>query len=322
MKKISIIIPVYNTEKYLKQCIESVINQSYQNMEIILVDDGSTDSSGDICERFEKEDTRIIVFHQNNKGLSAARNKGLKHAKGEYILFLDSDDYISKNMLEKLCNCLEDTKSDMAMCGIQYIDSEGREIREKRSYKFEKKILTEDDFWKIYIKGGHTECVVAWNKLYTRTALKNIQYPIGKVREDEFVIHKIVNNCKRIATTPERLIYYRQSESSIMANKTQKRELDYVEACYDRLKFLEIHENEIALEDTITRLISNIEHYHLDFNESYEEWALKIKRECPKVKKKVRFGKARIIITLYNKNLLPYRIIHKFLCIIKNEKEK
>ena len=286
------------------------------------MDDGSTDSSGDMCDRFAKEDDRIIVFHQSNEGLSVARNKGLKYAKGEYILFLDSDDYISTNMLEKLCSCLEDTKCDMAMCGIQYIDARGRKLHEKRSYKFEKRILTQDEFWKIYIKDGHTECVVAWNKLYTRTALENVLYPVGKIREDEFVLHKIVNNCKRIATIPDCLVYYRQSENSIMANKTQKRELDYVEACYDRLKFFETHDNVIVLEDTIIRLISSIEYYHLDFDENYEEWKLKIKRECQNAKKKIRFGKARIIITLYNKNLLPYRIIHKVLCIIKNEKEK
>ena len=322
MKKISVVIPIYNVEKYLEQCIQSVINQTYKNIEIILVDDGSTDSSGNICDRFEKEDNRIIFFHQSNKGLSDARNKGLKHAKGEYISFLDSDDYICENMLETLYGCLESTECDMAICGIEYIDADGEKLYKKRNYKFENKVLTPDEFWKIYATDGHTECVLAANKLYTRAALQDIWYPIGKVREDEFVIHRIINNCRRLITVSDCLLYYRQNENSIMANKTQKRELNYIEACFDRLKFFEENNNLFMLEDTVIRLISSIERYHLEFDEDYEEWKIRIKEECQKVKKQIHFGRARIIIELYDKNLLPYRIIHKVLCILKNEKEK
>ena len=118
MEKISIIVPVYNVEKYLKTCLDSIINQTYQNLEIILVDDGSTDNSGEICEEYRKTDSRIILIHKENEGLSMARNFGLDIASGDYISFVDSDDFIARNMMEALYNRLLETQSDMAICSI------------------------------------------------------------------------------------------------------------------------------------------------------------------------------------------------------------
>ena len=123
---ISFIIPVYNVEKYLAQCIESVLVQSHDNIEIILVDDGSTDKSGEICDNFSKTDNRVRVIHQENRGASAARNAGLGIAKGNYIAFIDSDDYVSPSMAEKLLDAISKTDSDLAMCNFAYTDELGK----------------------------------------------------------------------------------------------------------------------------------------------------------------------------------------------------
>ena len=122
MCEVSVIIPVYNVENYVKKCIDSVINQTYTNIEIILVDDGSTDSCGSICKEYSLRDNRILVIHKKNGGLSEARNVGLSYAKGNYILFVDGDDYIEKNMIEKLYNTILSNDSDMALCNFFYVD--------------------------------------------------------------------------------------------------------------------------------------------------------------------------------------------------------
>ena len=122
MEKISIIIPIYNVKEYLKRCVDSVLNQSYKNIEVILIDDGSTDGSEKICDEYAKKDKRVVVVHQKNSGVSASRNKGIELATGKYIGFVDSDDYIHKDMFEKLYNSLISTSSSISMCNYQLLD--------------------------------------------------------------------------------------------------------------------------------------------------------------------------------------------------------
>ena len=119
---VSVIIPVYNVEKYLKDCINSILNQTYSNWEMILVDDGSVDNSGDICDKFSKNDSRIHVIHQTNKGVSFARNKGIEKANGEYLIFIDSDDWIENNMFEEMITAINNTKADACYCDRYYKD--------------------------------------------------------------------------------------------------------------------------------------------------------------------------------------------------------
>lgn len=147
----------------------SIINQTYQNLEIILVDDGSTDNSGEICEEYRKTDSRIILIHKENEGLSMARNFGLDIASGDYISFVDSDDFIARNMMEALYNRLLETQSDMAICSIQHVDNTGKNLYSE--FTFNDIVFGKDEFWKIYTSVGHTECAVAWNKLYKRKYL-------------------------------------------------------------------------------------------------------------------------------------------------------
>ena len=315
MEKISIIIPVYNVEKYLKTCLDSVINQTYQNLEIILVNDGSTDNSGKICEEYKRTNSRIILIHKKNEGLSAARNTGLGIATGEYISFLDSDDYISNDMLETLYNRLVKTQSDMSVCSIQYVDDRGKLLPSKSPFTFNDTVLDQNEFWKIYSSTGHTECVVAWNKLYKREILEHLNYPKGKLREDEFLLHYIVDRCSRICTISEGLIFYRQRSDSIMGNINSKSKLDYIEACFERMDFYIKKKNKFMIEETILRIIASVERDHVEFNENYKVLKAGIKSRIEKIIPLMYSNRGKMILILYKYNIFSYKMVHKILCI-------
>ena len=174
---ISIIVPIYNVERYLSQCIESLINQTYTDIEIILVDDGSTDRCSDICDSFAKKDSRIIVIHQENSGVSTARNAGLEIAKGQYIGFVDPDDWISPDMYGSMLRNLQETESDLAICGYTYCYEDGR-IDEKREYERKPpELLTQKDIMRRMsdIPPSVRHCV--WNKLFRKSLLQGILFP-------------------------------------------------------------------------------------------------------------------------------------------------
>ena len=194
---ISIIVPVYNVEKYIKKCIDSIINQTYKNLEIILVDDGSPDNCGKICDEYAEKDKRIKVIHKENGGLSDARNAGIKIARGCYIGFVDSDDWIDKNMYEKLYKTLKEKDADIACCKlIRY-----KNTIEKISKKFDGRIVEYDQrqYIKKFFKIDSQECVYyAWNKLYKRQVIDKEQYPIGLTSEDVVGTYKALLKCKKI----------------------------------------------------------------------------------------------------------------------------
>lgn len=143
---ITIVVPIYNVERFLRPCIESILGQTYKNLEIILVDDGSTDSCGKICDKYEKIDSRILVIHQENKGLSEARNAGIDAATGEYIAFIDSDDYVRGNYTETLLHALVENDAEIAVCSFQYVDEEGKYIRNSSRLKEKRKLIPESNF--------------------------------------------------------------------------------------------------------------------------------------------------------------------------------
>ena len=324
MEKVSVIVPVYNVEKYLKKCLDSIRNQTYDHLEILLVDDGSTDNSGKICDEYGKKDSRVIAIHQMNGGLSAARNRGIEIASGEFILFVDSDDYIASDMIEKLYLRLKETRSDMAVCGIQYVDENEVHFADKspNHFSFKDGILTKEMFWNIYASVGHTECVVTWNKLYKKEIFKEIRYPAGRVREDEFVLHDIVDKCERIVAISERLVFYRQRNNSIMGKKEQKMEADYLEANFERLDFFMDKADRFMTEDTIVRLIASVERYHLKYEAGYKEWKERIKQKLDDPKLLLNSKKGKLIIKLYKYDLFPYKLVHKILLLKNKQKER
>lgn len=317
MEKISIIVPIYNVEKYLKTCLDSIINQTYQNLEIILVDDGSTDNSGEICEEYRKTDSRIILIHKENEGLSMARNFGLDIASGDYISFVDSDDFIARNMMEALYNRLLETQSDMAICSIQHVDNTGKNLYSE--FTFNDIVFGKDEFWKIYTSVGHTECAVAWNKLYKRKIFEHLYYPKGRTREDEFLLPSIVERCFRICSLSDRLIFYRHRNDSIMGNESKKSKLDYIEACFERMDFFIKRKNSFMIEDTALRIIACIERYHLEIGENYKILRTRAKSKIQEITPLMYSNKGKVVLFLYKYNIFPYKIVHKVLCMRKRK---
>lgn len=232
---ISVVLPIYNVQNYLKECIETVIHQTYTNIEVILVDDGSTDDSSKICDAYKQQDERIKVIHKKNGGLSDARNTGLKNAKGKYICFIDSDDYISQTYIEELYHLIEQNHAQIAMCSFQKVDEKG-EIIAKEKIKTE--TLSGIEFLeKLNDRKIFPASIVAWNKLYDIRLFDNILYPYGKLHEDEYTTYKLCYIADKIAITSSPLYYYRTVQTSIMNRSFNKKRLDIIEALEERMQF-------------------------------------------------------------------------------------
>ena len=199
MLDLSVIVPVYNVEDYLDGCMESLIGQTYEDFEIIVINDGSTDGSAVLCNKWAERDKRVRVFHQENKGLSAVRNRGLELAQGEYITWVDSDDYVDTFYLEKLLKAYESTGADMVMCSF-YTDTDGLvEHRGKDLFPAEE-IDRQTFLERLYVQGMYS---VVWNKFLPRDAYGEIQFPAGRVFEDSSVMCQLTRNCKKITVIEE-----------------------------------------------------------------------------------------------------------------------
>ncbi|WP_303973514.1 glycosyltransferase [Streptococcus merionis] len=235
---ITVVVPIYNIEKYLEQCIESIINQTYHNLQIILVNDGSTDQSGDICDRFAQKDDRIQVVHQANGGLSAARNTGINLAKGTYISFIDSDDFIDPNFIERLYTEIKQCNVKIAVCEYSRLNEAEGVFYFHTKDPYTKKITYTDYLDEIF-KTVTLAFVTAWAKLIA-TELFNGDYPIrfpeGKVAEDKYVTYLLAIKSQEIVYLHEPHYCYRLRPGSITSSQASvKRASDDIEACEVRL---------------------------------------------------------------------------------------
>ncbi len=234
---ISVIVPVYNTKNYLVNCIESLLSQSYPNYEIILVDDGSTDGSSEICKSFEQKDNRIIYLKKENGGLSSARNFGVEHSNGKYICFVDSDDFVSKDYLKFLHKAIIENDSDIAFCNFQkfYDDLHFEESEYKFSIKSKKELM--EQLTCTGPKSNSIHIVVAWNKLIKKEIAEKITFPLKKWHEDEFYINRILENANKFVYVDANLYFYRQRNDSIVGsdNKSDIRHLDIIDAFEERI---------------------------------------------------------------------------------------
>ncbi len=237
---ISVIVPVYNVQSFLARCIRSILEQTYPHLEIILVDDGSSDRSGEICDRFATIDARIIVLHQQNMGLSGARNSGIEIAKGNYLVFIDSDDFILPTMIESLYNSLIRNNADISICSIQRVDENGIEIPSPSP--FLDATLTKDEVLRNIInqKDGWTY-IPAWNKLYRSFLFDNLRYPEKKLYEDGFIINELIYRSSRIATISQKAYCYTLRNTSIMNDSNIIRRLDGLESRYLQYQFYKTH---------------------------------------------------------------------------------
>jgi glycosyltransferase involved in cell wall biosynthesis len=229
---VSIIIPIYNVAAYIEESLESVIYQTYCNLEILLVDDGSTDGSGKMCDEYEKRDSRIRVVHQDNRGLSAARNTGLNMMSGDAVAFLDSDDALMPDYIEKMVATMVKENADLVLCKYLTYRTTGRMIGE--SIDKERPLIPGG----IYDHISSLQAMVdgkfnhsAWNKLYSRKLWDSIRYPEGQVYEDIATTFKIVSRCDKICVLDDPLYRYRKRPGSILETHSSKNVNDWLSSC-------------------------------------------------------------------------------------------
>lgn len=211
---ITVIVPIYKTEQYLEKCVQSIVNQTYQNLEIILVDDGSPDCAGEICDCWQHKDDRIIVIHQENAGTSSAKNRALDIAKGEYICFIDSDDFPEADMIEQLYNDIKQFKTDMAICEFtNFYREEDIVVKKKEAHT---EVITPKQALNRIYEPYSDRIIIPANKLYHKNIWESIRYPIGRIYEDNAVIHKILAECDTISFNHNSFYFRRLRPDSIM----------------------------------------------------------------------------------------------------------
>ena len=237
MELISVIVPVYNVESYVAECIESIQNQTYMNLEIILVNDGSTDASGDICDKYAAYDERIQVIHKENAGVSAARNTGIESANGDYIGFVDSDDYIAPTMYEDMLKLMAEHDLDIIEC-TAFRNNGDTNIEGCNDGSLE--IFNRDEALKMAMY----DCFVAvWSQLYKRRVISDVRFPVGRKFEDSAVSYLFIANTKRVGHINCCLYYYRLNpNSTTQTSFDAKSRWDFVLGYEERLQYAIDHQ--------------------------------------------------------------------------------
>ena len=232
--KISVIVPVYRVEATLARCVDSIIRQNYTDFEIILVDDGSPDSSGKICDELAASDSRIKVIHKENGGVSSARNAGLDIAQGDYVCFIDSDDYVADNYLELMYSAAARESADIVIGGFEYVFPDGKCIKETLP------AIVHDSgsaVHGLFRESKNGLYVLAWNKLYKKELWEEERFPVGRLHEDEFVAHRLLYKSKKTVMIEDVVYYYSLNPQSIMHNRDEKSYCDFLDALQERKAF-------------------------------------------------------------------------------------
>ena len=209
---VSIVVPVYNVKEYVFKCLDSLVRQSYEQIEIIVVDDGSTDGSGEICDEFARRDKRAKVFHKKNGGLSSARNYGIKKVTGDYICLVDSDDWVKKDFVAKMVRAAERDDADVVVCGYNEVVPE-------------RKVLSGEEATVKLLVGQENMEIIAWNKMYRRDLFDDVSYPEGENYEDNLTTYKLLSRAGRVVYEAESLYVYREREGSIVKEGQKEEKL-------------------------------------------------------------------------------------------------
>lgn len=285
MDLISVIAPVYKVEKYLEKCIESIVNQTYRNLEIVLIDDGSPDNCPAICDNWSKKDNRIKVIHKKNGGLSDARNAGMEISTGEYIAFVDSDDWIESHYIEYLYQAIQETNAEISACEVrEVIDGEAAEP------VLDEPLVFRENSPKEAIEELLKGCgfrAVAWNKLYKRSLLEGERFEVGRLHEDEFFSYRILDKASVLAFVDIPLYNYRQRLGSIMTTFTVYH-LDALDAYLCRLKLLERKYPDLASRDKVTICKSCINFYSEILSKSCDDKSV-AKKRIKKCRAQIKF---------------------------------
>ncbi len=260
---ISLVIPVYNVEKYLRKCLDSVLAQTYDNFEAILVDDGSTDNSGKICDEYAEKDNRIIVYHKPNGGLSDARNYGVEHANADLVSFIDSDDYVAEDYLEYLWYLMKKYDVDIASVHKLSVSEKSTYVKYSNGKIIENKMNTIDALKKICI-----EEVSACARIYNKEILIKNKYPVDRLFEDLATTYKLIGNCEKVAFSNKIIYFYVQHDNSIKNSKMSERKFDIFKSADEQLKYMENNFPEVISAAhtrcacTCMELLSNTEILH------------------------------------------------------------
>ncbi len=234
MSKISVVVPVYKVEAYLHRCVDSILSQTHRDFELILVDDGSPDRCGEICEEFAKQDRRIHVIHQENGGLSAARNAGIDRvfsgSDSQWITFIDSDDWVHPQMLERLLEAAVTHQTKISICGYGETSGAGPDI-------IPADLVSTSWTPKDFYMARFINATVAWGKLYHRSCLENKRYPVGKIHEDEFLTYRLLFACEKVAVIPAPLYAYFVNPTGIIRSAWSPKRLHAWEAYEQQLAF-------------------------------------------------------------------------------------
>lgn len=238
MSKISIIVPVYKTEPYLRKCVDSILAQTHQDLEVILVDDGSPDNCGQICDEYAKKDSRIRVIHKPNGGLSDARNAGMDIMTGQYVGFVDSDDWIEPTMYETLLTLMEQFDADMAFGGVADDMEHNGMVNTLKISDYGDTPFAESktDAMRRYFRGSWS----AWDKLYRAELFQGIEYPVGEINEDEAIVLHLLNRCRRVCYTNEVFYHYmhRKGNQTITNSSFSHKKLAWMEHCRANLQYV------------------------------------------------------------------------------------
>ena len=235
---ISVIVAIYHVEQYLNRCVESLVNQTYSNLEIRLVDDGSPDNCPKMCDDWVQKDSRIKVIHKGNGGLSDARNAGMQIANGDVICFIDSDDWIDLKAFEVMLNVMQDDESDIISCGVKWVDEDGDLLR-LVSVNEHEMLNTHESMQELLHDGKLKQHV--WNKLYRRNVIENIPFEKGKYHEDVFWSYQVIGRAKNISVIPDSFYNYVQRSDSIMGESYSPKRLDALDAMQLRCEYIKTH---------------------------------------------------------------------------------
>lgn len=244
MPEISVIVPVYRVEPYLRQCVDSILSQTFTDFELILVDDGSPDNCGAICDEYALEDSRVRVIHKQNGGLSDARNAGIDMAKGEFLTFIDSDDLVAPEYLNRLYHSIKSSAAEIAICNmLPFKDSSNPQIEEQNSNDSKRIISGRDACLSIYRMDG-TVPIMAWGKLYKSSLFNGIRYPVGLIHEDDATTPKLFYLANKIAQIGDKLYLYRSRADSIMSQPFSAKRFDCLSAVDSCIMFFKHNQDD------------------------------------------------------------------------------
>lgn len=261
-EKVSVIVPIYNVEPYLHQCLDSIIAQTYKNIEIILINDGSLDQSGVIADEYKARDGRIKLIHQKNGGLSDARNRGMEEATGRYTMFVDSDDWLNKTMIETMLNTCINTGADIVQSAFYYAYPD-RLLIDRRYLKREQHMITlnKQELMEELVKNRYVKNF-AWGKLYKTELIKEIPFKRGVLFEDVFWAHLVMHEVEVYVVLSDAFYYYRQRDDSIVASYSIKN-LDILKGLKERHVFLQEYYDYLVLASYKNLLETHLVHYEL-----------------------------------------------------------